>query len=278
MSQVAFPRIELGPVLPSTEQVHVDVVNELATATAHVHPETIPLGDNVPLCCQAFHDHEELAHQRDMLLLQVVDCSNMELRDDQDVYGGLGVDVFNGHDLVVVVHKTGRCTLGGNLTENTRHGRWCPPQLRVPSPSTGEGKENSRLLLPLEQELHDLRHYVTGPLVQLVLCEVGNRMLHTQILIVGQAPGLRHGPSSRVKHIGDNRGCWNAVLFKQDTVEHTARTARASIAHPGDDDIAAGGVLVDDLLVRRHPRGVLAAHNMTLGTVLLLQNSGNTEQ
>src|SRR5207247_241866 len=78
-----------------------------------------------------------------------------------------------------------------------------------------------RLLLPLKQELYNLRHYVTGPLVQLVLCEVGNRMLHTQIFIVGQAPGLRHSPSSRFKHIGDNRGRWNAVLFKQDTVEHT---------------------------------------------------------
>ena len=67
----------LGPVLPSTEQVHVDMVNELATATAHVHPETIPRRDNVPLRCQVFHDHEELAHQRDMLLLQIIDGSNM---------------------------------------------------------------------------------------------------------------------------------------------------------------------------------------------------------
>src|SRR5215831_8511455 len=36
-----------------------------------------------------------------------------------------------------------------------------------------------RLLLPLEQELHNLRHDVTDPLIQLVFCEVGNRMLHT---------------------------------------------------------------------------------------------------
>src|SRR5262249_1519827 len=146
-SRVAFPRLGLGPVLPSTEQVHVDMVNELATATAHVHPETIPLRDHVPLRCQAFRDHEDLAHQWDMLLLQVVDSGNMELRDDQDVYRCLRIDVFNGHDLVVFVHKTGRCTLGGNLTENTRHGRWYPPHLRVPSPVEGEGKENSRLLL-----------------------------------------------------------------------------------------------------------------------------------
>ena len=145
-------------------------------------------------------------------------------------------------------------------------------------PATREGKENSRLRLPLEQELHNLRHYVTGPLVQLVLREVGNRMLHTQIFIVGQAPGLRHSPSSRLKHIGDKGGRWNTVLFKQNTVEHTARAARPSIADPGDDDIAAGGVFVDDLLVRRHPRAVLATYDMALGPVLLLQNSGNPEQ
>jgi len=52
-------------------------------------------------------------------------------------------------------------------------------------PVEREGKENSYLLLPLEQELDNLRHYVTGPLVQLVLRKVSNRMLHTQIFIVG---------------------------------------------------------------------------------------------
>src|SRR5262249_41220566 len=35
-----------------------------------------------------------------------------------------------------------------------------------------------RLLLPLEQELHNLRHDVRRPLVHFVLCEVGNGMLH----------------------------------------------------------------------------------------------------
>jgi len=123
MSQVAFPRMGLDPVLPSAEQVHVDVVNELATATAHVHPETISLCDNIPLRCQVFRDHEELAHQHDMLLLQIVDSGNMQFRDDQNVYRCLGIDVFNSYDLVVFVHNTGRCTPGGNLTENTRHGR-----------------------------------------------------------------------------------------------------------------------------------------------------------
>src|SRR5262245_43002856 len=115
--------MESGSVLPSAEQVHVDVIDELATATAHVHPETIPLRHNVPLRCQVFRDQEELAHQRDMLLLQIVDGDDMQLRDDQDVYGCLRMNVFKGHDLVVFVHNTGRCALGDDLTENTRHGR-----------------------------------------------------------------------------------------------------------------------------------------------------------
>ena len=126
------------------------------------------------------------------------------------------------------------------------------------------------LLLPFEQELHNLRHDSMGPLVQLVLREIGNGMLHAQIFIVGQAPGLGHRPSSRVKYIGNNRRCWNTVLFKQNTVEHTARAARASIADPGDDDIAVGSVLVDDLFMGRHTRAVLAAYDVALGPVLLL--------
>src|SRR5262245_608508 len=135
-----------------------------------------------------------------------------------------------------------------------------------------------RLLLPFEQDLHDLRHDRAGALVQLVVREVGDRMLHAQVFIIGQAPGLGHRPAGRVKHIGDNRGRWNAVLFKQNTVEHTARAARASIADPGDDDIAVGSVFIDDLLVRRYPGAMLAAHNVALSTVFLLQNRGNTEQ
>jgi hypothetical protein len=69
--------MELGPVLPSAEQVHVDMVNELATTTAHMHPETIPLCHNVPPHRQVLCDQEEPAHQHDMLLLQVVDSGNM---------------------------------------------------------------------------------------------------------------------------------------------------------------------------------------------------------
>jgi hypothetical protein len=110
-------------MLPSAEQVHVDMVDELTTATAHMYPETIPLGDNIPLRCQVFHNHEEFAHQYDMPFLQVVHRGNMQLWNDQDVYRCLGIDVLKGYDFVVFVHNTGRCAPGDNLTENTRHGR-----------------------------------------------------------------------------------------------------------------------------------------------------------
>jgi hypothetical protein len=130
MSQVAFPRRELGPILPPAEQVHMDVVDELATATAHVHPKAIPLCHNLPLRCQMFRDHEELAHQRDVLLLQVIDRGNMLFGDHQHVDRCLWSDIFKSDDLVVFVHNTRRCTLRDDLTENTHH---------TPLP-VGEGK------------------------------------------------------------------------------------------------------------------------------------------
>src|SRR5207245_8604074 len=74
------------------------------------------------------------------------------------------------------------------------------------------------------------------------------------------------------------RGGGTAVLFKAALVQHTARAARASIAESGDDDMAVGSVFVDDVLVRRVPGSMLAAHNMALGTILLLQNGRDTEQ
>src|SRR5207237_8327854 len=88
---------QLGSVLPPTEQVHVDVVDQLATTTAYVHPETISLRHNIPLRCQVFDDQEELAHQDNVLLLQVVHAGNMQLWNHQDMHGRLWVDVFKGH-------------------------------------------------------------------------------------------------------------------------------------------------------------------------------------
>src|SRR5437016_14603753 len=71
-----------------------------------------------------------------------------------------------------------------------------------------------RLRLPFQQELHNLRHDVVGAMVQLVLREVGNGMLHAQAFIIREAPGLRHGPSRCIKHIGDQGGRWHAMLLK----------------------------------------------------------------
>ena len=112
---------QLGSVLPPAEQVHVDVVDKLAAATAHMHAETIPLRHNVPLRCQVFNDQEQLPHQGDVLFLQVVHGGNVQFRDDQNVYGGLWVNVGKGHDRIVFVHDSGWCTPGDDITENTRH-------------------------------------------------------------------------------------------------------------------------------------------------------------
>jgi hypothetical protein len=99
----------------------MEVIEELATAAAHVHPEAISLFHDVPLCCQMFRDHEESAHQGDVLLLQVIDRGNMQFGDDQHVYRCLGSDIFKSDDFVVCVHNACRRALGDDLTENTRH-------------------------------------------------------------------------------------------------------------------------------------------------------------
>ncbi len=114
------------------------------------------------------------------------------------------------------------------------------------------------LLLPFEQKIHNLRHHLTRPAVELIFREIGNRMWHSQIFVIRQAPGHSHGATGGLKHIRNDRSSRNAVFFKNDAVEHTARAARASISDPGNDHVAVGLDLVDDLLVCRHTGVVLA--------------------
>src|SRR5262245_27149376 len=121
--------------VPPAEQMHVDVIDKLTTTTAHVHPETISLRGNVPLRCQVFGNHKQLPHQGDVLFLQIVHGGNMQLRDNQDVYGGLRVNVFKSADGIVFVHNRSWCTLRNDVAENTRHGLPCPHQCLLPIPT-----------------------------------------------------------------------------------------------------------------------------------------------
>src|SRR5262249_1642548 len=59
---------------------------------------------------------------------------------------------------------------------------------------------------------------------------------------------------------------------QHDSVEHTARRAGPSVSDAGDDDVAGLAHLLDDLLVRRDRRVVLAEHARLAGAVLRLQD------
>ena len=81
------------------------------------------------------------------------------------------------------------------------------------------------LVLAFQEEFDNLRYYLTGALIEFLFREIRDGMGHRQVFVVGETPGLGHGATRSVKHIGDNRGGGNTVFFKQNAVEHTARAA-----------------------------------------------------
>jgi hypothetical protein len=104
------------------------------------------------------------------------------------------------------------------------------------------------LSLPLQEELDHLRGDLLRALIQLRIREIGNGMGHGQELIIRMSPCLGHRSACLGEDIRDNGGSRHAILFKKNPVEHTARTARPSISHSGNGDIALGGKFSDHLL------------------------------
>ena len=65
--------------------------------------------------------------------------------------------------------------------------------------------------------------------------------------IPGRALVLKHLESGWPEFIGDQRGGRQAAPFQFDSVEHTARTARASVPDPGYREMAPLDQLVEDV-------------------------------
>src|SRR5438094_3912499 len=97
-------------------------------------------------------------------------------------------------------------------------------------------------------------------------------MRHHQELVGRHAPLRGHGASGPLEDVRHDRGCGHRVLLEHDSVEHTARRAGSSVSDAGDDRVAGLPHLLNDLLVRRHRRVVLAEHARLAGPVLGLQN------
>jgi len=79
------------------------------------------------------------------------------------------------------------------------------------------------LLLPVEQELHDLRYDLPRPLVEFGLREIGDRVRHDHELVERNSPLLSHGPPRHLEGVRDNRCRGDTCLLQEDSVEHTAR-------------------------------------------------------
>jgi hypothetical protein len=80
-------------------------------------------------------------------------------------------------------------------------------------------------LLALQKKPHNIGHDRGGALIELRRGQVRDRMGHREELKIRKTPRACHCLPGYFEHIGDDRCGGNAVLFKNDAVEHTARAA-----------------------------------------------------
>jgi hypothetical protein len=79
--------------------------------------------------------------------------------------------------------------------------------------------------LTFEQQFGHFGCDLFRALVQLRIREIGDRMGHGQEAKSAESPGARHRAAGSLEYVGDDRCRGYAMLFKYDTVEHTARAA-----------------------------------------------------
>jgi hypothetical protein len=91
-----------------------------------------------------------------------------------------------------------------------------------------------------QQELYDLVQILIHPLVEDGVIRGIDGMGYEGKRVVGKAVGQGHGLAGIQEGFGADHRRWDAQLFHDDAVEHTARTAGASIPDTGDDGLHFG--------------------------------------
>ena len=108
------------------------------------------------------------------------------------------------------------------------------------------------------------------PLFALFVGQAGNRMRGDYELIVGYAHHPGHGLGGVQKYVGDYGSGGYAQPLHLDAVVHTARAARPSITHPGDQDVHLVQRLLHHFGLGRQGCAVLAQHDHIFKAVLAL--------
>ena len=110
-----------GPVHGSAaEEMDVEVVDGLAAVGAGVDDEAVAVGEILPAgdFCGGL---EEVAEHGGVVMGGVGEGGEVVFGDDEDVRGGLGVDVREGEGAVVFVEAGGGDFSGGDFAEEAGH-------------------------------------------------------------------------------------------------------------------------------------------------------------
>ncbi len=108
-----------------------------------------------------------------------------------------------------------------------------------------------RLLGFAGQKRADLVKRSADEVINLMVFENVDRMRHFHESIPGRSLVLEHGPGRVPELICYHGHRRQACPLHFDGVEHTARTARPSVTHSGDDKVASPNDVVEDF-PRRH--------------------------
>lgn len=108
------------PVYPSSDEVEVEVKDDLSCSPLCIEDKLVPRTVDARTGGYLFCPDDHLAQDGAVLFVNVVDATDVLLRNDEDVDRGSGPDIMKRHKEVVLKDHVGRSFVPRDLTEYTR--------------------------------------------------------------------------------------------------------------------------------------------------------------
>lgn len=97
------------------------MIDQLAAAPPYIKNQLIPLVNHTLLPGDLLGRQENLAHQSNVLLLEMIDRSDVSFGHDQEMKRGFGIDVLKDNHLSILIDDLCGHLFMNDFTEETGH-------------------------------------------------------------------------------------------------------------------------------------------------------------
>jgi len=97
----------MGLFVPSSDEVQVEMKDHLSATFLNIEKKLVPGGINFLPYGHLSGGQDHFGQNAFVRFGKIVDAANMPFGNDQEVDGGVGVDVSENHQVLVLIKKIG---------------------------------------------------------------------------------------------------------------------------------------------------------------------------